>query len=100
MDRYCSLTTLTISDLYFQDSLRRRFSSAFTWYGALVDTTDAYIQALMEEFRVCQNCDTSPTNQSHVDTPRTSKLARPSEYLRQRCPLCFGGRFTKNARNK
>lgn len=30
----------------------------------------------------------------------TSELDRPSEYLRRRCPLCFGGEWTEVPKNE
>ncbi|KAI6016833.1 hypothetical protein BKA83DRAFT_4059403 [Pisolithus microcarpus] len=48
-----------------KEGIRRRFSNAYHWYCILELSLDEYVQ-------------------------QNSRI-RPSEYLRQRCPLCFGG---------
>ncbi|KZP06311.1 hypothetical protein FIBSPDRAFT_914718 [Athelia psychrophila] len=58
-----------------RDTLRRRFTACLRWYYAVVDAAENHMRA------------PSPPDDDDVPTtPRT----RPSEYLRRRCPLCFG----------
>jgi hypothetical protein len=63
-----------------QDSLRRRFSKALQWYNALVNATENKIQVRINDAR-----------------PLRDPQERPSEYLRSRCPLCFGGEKLHNS---
>ncbi|KAG1819999.1 hypothetical protein EV424DRAFT_1472573 [Suillus variegatus] len=62
-----------------KNSLRRRFSNAFHWYRVLTVLARDHISTLITDAR---------KDGSHVD--------QPSEYLRSRCPLCFGGNDWRN----
>ncbi|KAJ3968612.1 hypothetical protein EV361DRAFT_972720 [Lentinula raphanica] len=57
-----------------EDPLRRRFGNALQWYNSLCKATTQLIDSTLA-----------------VTVP---DLTRPSEYLRARCPLCFGGNRT------
>lgn len=77
-----SISLLTGAPVYltfFQNSLRRRFSNAFHWYRVLTVLARDHISTLITDAR---------KDGSHVD--------QPSEYLRSRCPLCFGGNDWRN----
>jgi hypothetical protein len=95
-----------------QGSLRRRFGAAYNWYSVLYDMAHAQIQAIVdgacESSGVLRTLETTPessdvlhtlgTTPERPDSPGGSELPlanpemRPTEYLCQRCPLCFGGR--------
>ncbi|KAG1878578.1 hypothetical protein C8R48DRAFT_745225 [Suillus tomentosus] len=62
-----------------KNSLRRRFSNAFHWYRVLTVLARDHISTLITDAR---------KDGSRVD--------QPSEYLRSRCPLCFGGNDWRN----
>ncbi|KAG2104651.1 uncharacterized protein F5147DRAFT_579822, partial [Suillus discolor] len=65
--------------LRLKDSLRRRFSNAFHWYQVLTVLAQDHISTLV----VGSRKDGAPVDQ-------------PSDYLRSRCPLCFGGNNWRN----
>lgn len=68
-----------------QDNLRRRFGNAMLWYTCLVNYKTRYLRDLVGEARnLVPSAEASESERDHG-------LSRPSEYLRQRCPLCFGG---------
>jgi hypothetical protein len=90
--------------------MRRRFAPALNWYATLCDATHAYIQDLLERVRANSKVARPPlppaptasvtnlqeprpigTGIDESQQPGTSTLFRPTEYLRHRCPLCFGG---------
>lgn len=88
-----------------QDSLRRRFANTLQWYGALRDAHVAYVNGIILDRRKdLVNCiDARPPNNASEAgelAPRpavrpegtSERKVRPSSYLRERCPLCFGGR--------
>ncbi|KAG2114674.1 uncharacterized protein F5147DRAFT_743849 [Suillus discolor] len=62
-----------------KNSLRHRFSNAFHWYWVLTVLARDHISTLITDARKDGSC---------VD--------QPSEYLRSRCPLCFGGNDWRN----
>ncbi|KAJ3714856.1 hypothetical protein C8R42DRAFT_590975 [Lentinula raphanica] len=90
-----------------QDPLRRRFSNALQWYNTLVQVSTYYIDRVVEEDRdqhlvalgrsssVTDSIDNAPSRQVEEEGPARSEdeptRDRPSDYLRRRCPLCFGG---------
>ncbi|KAK1235898.1 hypothetical protein PQX77_000860 [Marasmius sp. AFHP31] len=94
-----------------EDPLRRRFSNALEWYNAMQDMVDVQLDDLVTSQRpghavqpnhtdnlpsVPESPEGSEDNDSHVKRPRkepNEPLTRPSDYLRSRCPLCFGGKF-------
>ncbi|KAG0703204.1 hypothetical protein DFH29DRAFT_981988 [Suillus ampliporus] len=65
--------------LTLKNSLRCRFSNAFHWYRVLTVLARDHISTLITD---------AQKDGSHVD--------QPSEYLRSRCPLCFGGNDWRN----
>ncbi|KAJ3713041.1 hypothetical protein C8R42DRAFT_593768 [Lentinula raphanica] len=84
-----------------QDPLRRRFSNALQWYNTLLQVSTSYIDRVVEEGRSSGIEDRGPTvdrEEAEQDRSKRSRVEeeepmreRPSEYLRRRCPLCFGG---------
>ncbi|KAJ7084729.1 hypothetical protein C8R44DRAFT_545575, partial [Mycena epipterygia] len=100
--------------LNHQNTLRRRFGNALTWYGHLRNRSKAHYRAALEKMRPAPSTpvvarDESPDSSPHrgasparPSTPETpcpdrspNPLPRscPSEYLRRRCPLCFGNLY-------
>ncbi|KZP21347.1 hypothetical protein FIBSPDRAFT_718402, partial [Athelia psychrophila] len=75
---WCGALEACLTSLGFKlqtrDTLRRRFTACLRWYYALLDATEHRLQDLLDTTR--------------KETLLTS--APPSEYLRRRCPLCFG----------
>ncbi|KAG1772840.1 hypothetical protein EV702DRAFT_976390 [Suillus placidus] len=65
--------------LRLKNSLRRRFSNAFHWYQVLTVLAQNHISTLVVGSR---------TDGARMD--------QPSDYLRSRCPLCFGGNDWRN----
>ncbi|KAG6836231.1 hypothetical protein H0H93_010036 [Arthromyces matolae] len=72
--------------------MRRRFANAYHWYLRLQNATDASIKdhlniarELLNDYESSQN-----TEKSQADEEDPGKLPRASEYLRGRCPACFG----------
>ncbi|KAJ8093793.1 hypothetical protein PM082_009654 [Marasmius tenuissimus] len=94
-----------------EDPLRRRFSNALEWYNAMQDMVNVQLDEQVTSQRpghaeqksstehlddVSEAPTGSENNGEHVKRPRdgnTEPLTRPSDYLRSRCPLCFGGKF-------
>ena len=103
-----------------RDAIRRRFGNALQWYGHLIAQKELLISGVINEGRLKIEADIKPplesedlieegqnqepppsssptptgddaSDQSHETTKATPDIPRPSEYLRQRCPLCFGG---------
>ncbi|EDR05524.1 uncharacterized protein LACBIDRAFT_302739 [Laccaria bicolor S238N-H82] len=86
-----------------RDSLCCRFGNAMQWYATLIDCKNLRIQDYLDQVRLSltQPSDDNEDvemesaddfeNQSHSASPEPKQLERPSEYLRARCPLCFGG---------
>ncbi|KII96214.1 hypothetical protein PLICRDRAFT_75629, partial [Plicaturopsis crispa FD-325 SS-3] len=99
-----------------RNSIRRRFANALLWYGSLVNATHKATSIYLEECRagvveeristrqgrgetsrrrkvsvedVSSNASARTGDSAATDRPHT--LSRPSQYLRERCPLCFGG---------
>ncbi|KAG1898846.1 uncharacterized protein F5891DRAFT_954811 [Suillus fuscotomentosus] len=62
-----------------KNSLRHRFSNAFHWYRVLTVLARDHISTLITDAR-----------------KDSSRVDQPSEYLRSRCPLCFGGNDWRN----
>ncbi|KAJ3818040.1 hypothetical protein F5880DRAFT_1492029 [Lentinula raphanica] len=97
-----------------QDPLRRRFSNALQWYNTLVQVSTCYLDRVVEEgsrsglvrqvaFSAALDAEGNPPWQEAVEEAKEEgqkrsrleeeepKRDQPSEYLRRRCPLCFGG---------
>ncbi|PPR01364.1 hypothetical protein CVT26_015413 [Gymnopilus dilepis] len=84
---------LSITFIVHQDTLRIRFSKALQWYSTLQDTKHLRLGELLDHVRETR-CEPEPESVDHDDinsNPGLNNIRRPSEYLRQRCPLCFGG---------
>lgn len=107
-----------------KDPLRRRFGNALQWYNRLQQSTNEYVDSVIQNSRQANQLDTEdsePTTQNDTSNdslftpenspspttaeedqrpgkrgrrePAGSARIRPSEYLRARCPICFGGSF-------
>ncbi|KDR80500.1 hypothetical protein GALMADRAFT_62166 [Galerina marginata CBS 339.88] len=101
-----------------RNSLRGRFGNALHWYATLTDTKNLAIRDYLDQVRgsilAMDNDDSTEENDIIMHEPQAVpdvemsdasspginsefilkiKLTwdRPSEYLRERCPLCFGG---------
>jgi hypothetical protein len=92
--------------------LRRRFADALQWFNRLEHITCAYIDSILavtrstldasddllnkdednEGSQSSQDDENSEVDENTDSTLSPPPLTRPSEYLRARCPLCFGGR--------
>ncbi|KDR66151.1 hypothetical protein GALMADRAFT_44200, partial [Galerina marginata CBS 339.88] len=73
-----------------RDTLRKRFSSALQWYATLQDLKNLTMRDFLDDTR--EELWSMNTNNVDVeDDADNAGLDRPSEYLRERCPLCFGG---------
>jgi hypothetical protein len=101
-----SCNTLHSTQRCSQGNLRRRFGAAYKWYSALCDAMQAHVQAILDGVRNASDVISTTDGRSRSDLSSISKPAllpgtehplRPTEYLRQRCPLCFGGRFSRDA---
>ncbi|KAI5983957.1 hypothetical protein EDD15DRAFT_2390612 [Pisolithus albus] len=73
-----------------KEGIRRRFSNAYHWYCILEISLDEHVQQQL------QKSASPPLDIPLADPPPShcspdSSQMRPSEYLQQRCPLCFGG---------
>ncbi|KAJ3729813.1 hypothetical protein C8R42DRAFT_569495, partial [Lentinula raphanica] len=102
--------------LHSQEPLRRRFANALQWFNTLQDVATQYIDNVIENTRTSESSRTPSTSSAHdtdtndndTDDPRHKRgrhiqegtagegdgKSCPSEYLRRRCPLCFGGTST------
>ncbi|RDB15385.1 hypothetical protein Hypma_004634, partial [Hypsizygus marmoreus] len=95
--------------LQTKDSLRRRFGSALHWYSKLLDAKKLLVQSHIDEARkaiIAEDEVDSPSNDQNgimklilflddealpaEDQKEPNSCNRPSDYLRARCPLCFG----------
>ncbi|KAJ3747980.1 hypothetical protein DFH05DRAFT_1393313 [Lentinula detonsa] len=90
-----------------EDPLRRRFGNALQWYNSLQHATTQLVDSILAANR--ESSDTNNGGSSDTEDmeeaaekgeqfpkrPRFHEeppaLLRPSEYLRSRCPICFGG---------
>ncbi|KIJ10415.1 hypothetical protein PAXINDRAFT_16570 [Paxillus involutus ATCC 200175] len=68
-----------------KDNLRRQFNNAYHWYCVLVIQNDDHVSAMISVARP-----TARPQEEHK---------QPSDYLRARCPLCFGGNDWRQARS-
>ncbi|KAJ3792782.1 hypothetical protein GGU11DRAFT_653413, partial [Lentinula aff. detonsa] len=86
-----------------EDPLRRQFGNALHWYDSLQIATAKSVDSLPpaasnSEDEDEEGSEGSPKHHRSANfsaPPRT----RPSEYLRARCPLCFGGKSTMSDRD-
>ncbi|EEB99623.1 hypothetical protein MPER_00665 [Moniliophthora perniciosa FA553] len=103
--------------LHGKDPLRRRFANALQWYGTMKNAVETHVKntlALAREGILQPHSKLDPhmtpsdyvstgdgagddsipdycaSKRRRLNTP-TPAVDRPSEYLRSRCPLCFGG---------
>ncbi|RDB23171.1 hypothetical protein Hypma_009676 [Hypsizygus marmoreus] len=89
-----------------KDSLRRCFGSALHWYSKLIDAKNQIVGQQINEARekiISMQEEESDSNKDNNDTSTASDSSddssgrtRPSEYLRARCPLCFGSEQCHN----
>ncbi|PPR04745.1 hypothetical protein CVT26_012885, partial [Gymnopilus dilepis] len=77
-----------------RDTLRIRFSNALQWYSTLQDTKHLQLAEVLNHIRktsdVCLSDSVDVSSHSTGEDKRPN-VERPSDYLRQRCLLCFGG---------
>ncbi|KAG1859391.1 hypothetical protein C8R48DRAFT_748596 [Suillus tomentosus] len=60
-----------------KDNLRRRFSNAYHWCSVLCMSAEDHLSNLIGTYRL-------------LPLPSTEGLTSPSDYLKSRCPICFG----------
>ncbi|KAG1781378.1 hypothetical protein EV702DRAFT_1248386 [Suillus placidus] len=60
-----------------KDNLRRQFGNAYHWYSVLFMSADDHLSNLIGTHHP-------------LPLPSTEGLTCPSDYLRSRCPICFG----------
>ncbi|KAG1725034.1 hypothetical protein EDB19DRAFT_1897831 [Suillus lakei] len=60
-----------------KDNLHRRFGNAYHWYSVLFMSADDHLSNVIGTHRP-------------LPLPSTEGLTHPSDYLRSRCPICFG----------
>ncbi|KAG1876144.1 hypothetical protein C8R48DRAFT_745646 [Suillus tomentosus] len=60
-----------------KDNLRRRFGNAYHWYSVLCMSAEDHLSNLIGNYRP-------------LPASSNEGLTRPSDYLRSRCPICFG----------
>ncbi|KAF9231673.1 hypothetical protein BU15DRAFT_90847 [Melanogaster broomeanus] len=73
------------------DNLRRRFSIAYHWYIILALTVAEHVSDLL--------CCQTPAPDAEDENVSVRENTQPSEYLRSRCPLCFGGKDWRQRRD-
>ncbi|KZV98431.1 hypothetical protein EXIGLDRAFT_568177, partial [Exidia glandulosa HHB12029] len=91
-------------------AFRKRLANAMHWFDALNNLKDAYVSHSIDVLgkSIVWSAEFTNSDQNTMQAPRTKPLsgsgsvqssknlrasafARPSSYLRKRCPLCFGG---------
>ncbi|KAG6818511.1 hypothetical protein H0H93_004399, partial [Arthromyces matolae] len=75
------------------DSLRRRFSNAFHWYEKLNHLKSQHLQEAIMQSRTIVSAElrkSSAEPEPDASNARGNDTSRPSDYLRAKCPLCFG----------
>ncbi|EDR08566.1 uncharacterized protein LACBIDRAFT_327110 [Laccaria bicolor S238N-H82] len=83
-----------------RNSLRRRFGSAMQWYATLIDKKNLLVNNYLDDMRSSikvsdENMEMADEDNIEIDEDMHTaapNLERPSDYLRGRCPLCFGGK--------
>ncbi|KAJ3725522.1 hypothetical protein DFJ43DRAFT_1157442 [Lentinula guzmanii] len=102
-----------------KDPLRRRFSMALRWYNALQQATTSFVDSILDisrqellegakpnltltsllpgtsqpiEDRTGEHNHDRPSKRTRTEGVDPASLGRPSDYLRSRCPVCFGGK--------
>ncbi|TFK58163.1 hypothetical protein BDN72DRAFT_733400, partial [Pluteus cervinus] len=87
-----------------EHNLRRPFENALRWYSSLKHLTSASFSSLQPSIstsisvantrkRVQSDSAGSEASTPSSPFPTPDPRDRPLEYLRRRCPLCFGGEF-------
>ncbi|KAF8834234.1 hypothetical protein BDN67DRAFT_992712 [Paxillus ammoniavirescens] len=78
-----------------QENLRRRFSNAYHWYIVLVVHNKELVSGIINASRSHNAHEASDGEEEEGGGGGAAKdpqqLQNPSDYLRSRCPLCFGG---------
>ncbi|KAI6037646.1 hypothetical protein EDC04DRAFT_2868602 [Pisolithus marmoratus] len=77
-----------------KEGIRKRFGNAYHWYCILEISLDEHIQQqLQKSISTPSDIPLADASSSHYspDSDVFSSKMRPSQYLQQRCPLCFGG---------
>ncbi|KAJ3779908.1 hypothetical protein GGU10DRAFT_381540 [Lentinula aff. detonsa] len=81
-----------------KDPLRRRFSMALRWYNALQQATTSFVDSILDISRqellegAKPNSTLTLFKRTQTEGVDPASLGRPSDYLRSRCPVCFGGK--------
>ncbi|KAI6018346.1 hypothetical protein EDC04DRAFT_2869985 [Pisolithus marmoratus] len=77
-----------------KEGICRRFGNAYHWYCILEISLDEHIQQqLQKSISPPSDIPLADASSSHYspDSDVFSSKMRPSQYLQQHCPLCFGG---------
>ncbi|KAI6023465.1 hypothetical protein EDC04DRAFT_2869550 [Pisolithus marmoratus] len=77
-----------------KEGIHRRFGNAYHWYCILEISLDEHIQQqLQKSISPPSGIPLADASSSHYspDSDVFSSKMRPSQYLQQHCPLCFGG---------
>ncbi|KIJ61161.1 hypothetical protein HYDPIDRAFT_31671 [Hydnomerulius pinastri MD-312] len=93
-----------------QNNLRRRFSNAYHWYCMLVMHNYDLVSGIINASRLQSSGDQAEDSDRaleeedepvpHEDANIPRGLQHPSDYLRSRCPLCFGGANLRKERDQ
>ncbi|KAF8870464.1 hypothetical protein CPB84DRAFT_1855562 [Gymnopilus junonius] len=90
-----------------RDTLRKRFGNALQWYATLEDSKNQWMHkvinnvqkenrtvtdTIQDQARPGTQAEATEPSTPVADDANTPPLDRPSEYLRERCPVCFGGK--------
>ncbi|PPQ96562.1 hypothetical protein CVT26_006290 [Gymnopilus dilepis] len=78
--------------LQTRNTLRKRFGNALQWYAVLQDTKNSQVQDVLNNIRNAPDAPTPSSEDMESEGEADSGLERPSDYLRERCPMCFGGK--------
>lgn len=82
-----------------KEGLRRRFGLSLQWFNVVRDRSQCIIQDWLDDVRVYLNTkaledtkgEDDDTVEVDVEDSQANHHVRPSEYLRRRCAMCFGG---------
>lgn len=91
-----------------EDPLRKRFSNALHWYNVLQDRASYFLDQMIEVGReeILREDNEEPeppaedsrqNEEDRLPGEGSVPLLRPSEYLRARCPICFGGKVSASS---
>ncbi|KAF8868228.1 hypothetical protein CPB84DRAFT_1858289 [Gymnopilus junonius] len=76
-----------------RNTLRKHFGNALQWYTVLEDMKCLWLQEVINRIRESVlHADDTQDSENLNDQPGGFHADHPSDYLRDRCPLCFGGK--------